>query len=451
MHKQESRLISKPMHRSSSRNPEENENVLGHSATSRKGNQMDLHLFCHDLGFDIQQEMKLLPCWDTLVRNTMDELPFFMKREFYETYYPMCGGPMDVLERMDQVAEITRKNRSCIRDANILHYGHFVATPGIDLGNLPPAEQCFGENAGIFQLMVALSSLPLIARTHAKLGLPEHFLADTATWIGGTIASYAAAHRGIPGHTPGQTYWLRLHIDGKLFRIGRLEYLIGSWLECLPAVYQQKETRDLTVLCRDQWTFDRKGIRFENMPETPAFTTHLYSRNGKVYGNAVHPDGTIEFDRETSLDLSEWEELCSAWDLIPSLHIPGGGGMTPDTLKKSMLEAKEFFLKYFHTEVKAFVCNSWIFNPAWEKELPHSNMAEFQRNVYRCIHQKANLKYGMFFVYGNDHCDPRTQPRTTALHKAFCAIFDRQEPLTTGSVFIRTCDLNRFGTGTYRK
>lgn len=46
---------------------------------------MDLHSFCHDLGFDIQQEMKLMPCWDTLVRNTMDEVPFFMKRNFYET------------------------------------------------------------------------------------------------------------------------------------------------------------------------------------------------------------------------------------------------------------------------------------------------------------------------------------------------------------------------------
>ena len=96
MHKQESPLISKPMNRSSSResgrepdlrvNPaERDENFLGHSITIWKKNEMDLHSFCHDLGFDIQQEMKLMPCWDTLVRNTMDEVPFFMKRNFYET------------------------------------------------------------------------------------------------------------------------------------------------------------------------------------------------------------------------------------------------------------------------------------------------------------------------------------------------------------------------------
>lgn len=409
---------------------------------------MDLHSFCSEMGFDAVAENRLFPYWEQLCAHTALQVPLFMKRDFYEKYYPMCQGPCNVLERMDTVAKIIAENPVCARYAAILQYGLFVASPAI-LGNMPPPEKFFGENAGVFQLMIAMSSLPLIAKTHASMGLPEHFLRDAARSIGGTIPLYAAAHDGIPGHTLSQTGWLRFHIDGKLFRIGRLEYLIGAWPSELPAVYRNRKDTSLAVLCRDQWTFDQAGVRVNPALETPAFTARLEILDGHVAGTPVSPTGKPLIGHKMTLDLSEWEEYCSPWDMIPGIHIPGGGGMTPEAVRTSLLEARQFFRKYYFTDVKAFVCCSWILNPAWEQELPESNIAAFQRNVFLASVAKSPTA-GLFFVYGRQEGDPRNFQRNSSLHEAFCRIFDRNEPLKTGYAFILTADLDKFGTEYYR-
>lgn len=403
---------------------------------------MQLHNFCQQLGFDQSIECKLSSHWSELWEHSSDELPFFMEQTFYERYYPMCGGPAGVLERMSLVARITAENPVCCRYAGMLYYGHFEAAPAIAMDYFPLLEKFYGENAGVLQLMVAIASLPLIGQTHQRMGLPEHFLADTATWIGGTIGTYAAAHNGVPGHTLGQTYWLRLHIDGELFRIGRLEYLLGGWLNCLPAVYVN-DAGGIKVLCRDNWQYDSAGRRFDPGFDTPDFTAHLSIRSGLITGTPIRADGTPDRGKVEVLEQSQWHELCAPWELVPSIHIPGGGGMDWESVKASMLEAREFFRKYFNTDIKAFVCNSWIFNPVWQRELPDSNLAEFQRRVHLCAAHKSAYQHGVFFVYGDADCDPRERPCTTRLHRVFCQQFEQKEPMTVGAMFILNSELDK--------
>lgn len=411
---------------------------------------MDLHSFCSDMGFDASAENLLFPYWEKLCANTAAELPFFMQKEFCRKYYPLCQGPDGVPERMDEVIRITASDPNCMRYAAMLHYGLYLAVPQIPLQNMPLPVKKYGENAGIFQLLAAMSSLPLIAETQKAMGLPESQLADTAGWIGGTIAIYAAAHRGIPGHTPQQSAWLRLHIDGKLFRIGRLEYLLGSWGAYMPAVYRSRKSGALTVLSRDQWTFDADGIRLPaGCAEKPAFTSRLKFLDGHVTGNPITPYGKIQTGRKVTLDLSEWEPLCADWEPVLGVHIPGGGGLSVSAVRESLLAARQFFRKYFSTDVKAFTCSSWILNPVWEKEMPDSNLAALQRNVYMTPASRSET-CGLFFVYGQEE-DPRKLPRTSRLHEAFCRIFDRNEPLCAGCMFIPAADLEHFGTEYYRR
>ncbi len=410
---------------------------------------MDLHSFCSDMGFDADTENLLFPCWEKLCANTAAELPFFMKPEFYRKYYPLCQGPNGVLERMDEVARITASDPNCMRYAAMLHYGLYLAVPQMPLQKMPLPEKKYGDNAGIFQLLAAMSSLPLIAETQKAMGLPESQLAATAEWLGGTIAIYAAAHHGIPGHTPQQSAWLRHHIDGKLFRIGRLEYMPDIWGGYMPAVYRSRKTGALTVLSRDQWMFDSAGLRLPECTEKPAFTSRLKFLDGHVTGTPISPYGRIQTGRKVSLDLNEWEPLCADWDPVLHIHIPGGGGMSVSAVRESLLAARQFFRKYFSTDVKVFCCASWILNPVWEKELPDSNLAALQRNVYMTPAFRSE-NCGLFFVYGQD-CDPRTQPRTSRLHEAFCRIYDRNEPLCAGCMFIPASDLEHFGTEYYRR
>lgn len=412
---------------------------------------MELKTFCTEMGFGTDAEKILFPVWDTLCEKTPQGVPAFMKRDFYSKYYAMTNGPSGVLERMDAVSEVVSRNPAAAFYASFLHYAMFSACPAIPVSRLPNAEKVFGENAGIFNLMVALSSLPLTAKTLEKLGIPEQYLLDGAAWVGGTVHIYAAAHGGIPGHTLTQTPWLRWNVDGKLFRIGRLEYLFGGWPEWLPVVYTNRKDGSLAVLCRDQWAFDKDGFRVDPEKETPAFVARLKELDKRITGTPVTPEGIPLSGRKVTLDLRDWAPLCASWDLIPSIHIPGGGGMTPEAVKSSLLEAKQFFRKYFSTDVKAFVCGSWIFNPAWEKELPGSNLADFSRQVYKGPCFPAGGGPGLFFVYGRDDTDPRELPCSSSLHEAFRRIYERGEPLRSGTMFILTDDLNHYGTEYYRR
>ncbi|MBO7148168.1 MAG: hypothetical protein J6W81_10520 [Lentisphaeria bacterium] len=410
---------------------------------------MDLHDFCIEMGFDLQTEELFKPHWERLCNNTVSGIPSFMTREFFDKWYPRCKGPAGLDQEVDEVLRIVENDPVCARYAAMLHYAYFIATPYI--GIIPPlSEKKFGKNAGIFHLFIVMSSLPLIEKTHQNLRLPEKYFLDTCTWIGGTISIYAAAHEGYPGHTPSQTYWMRFHIDGKLFRVGRFEYMMEPFSPALPAIFRNRKDNSLAVLCRDQWAFDGNGFRVDPDKETPAFTARLKFLDNRVTGTPVTPYGFPQTGRKVTLDLTEWEAICSPWDTCLGIHIPGGGGMTEQAVRDSLLEARQFFRKYFSVDIKVFQCSSWLFNPAWEKELPDSNLALLQRNVYLTPPLPLWGCPGFFFVYGRPNGDPRQFQCTTSLHKAFCRIAERGEPLRNGAMFILASDLESFGKNTYR-
>ena len=205
----------------------------------------------------------------------------------------------------------------------MLHYAFFLAPSFIQAIPWRSPEAVFGRNAGIFQLLVAMSCLPLVRQKHAELNIPEKYMIGTAQWIGGTIGIYAAAHDGCPGHTITQTHWLRLSVDGRLFRIGRLEFLPRFWSDGFPAVYRRKNSRSLAVLCLDGWAFDEQGFRVDPEKTAPAHVTSLKFANGTVKGIPVSPYGKPLFERELTLDLNDWEPLWAPWEPQYTVHIPG--------------------------------------------------------------------------------------------------------------------------------
>lgn len=411
----------------------------------------DLCTFCRDLGWGPEAEKILAPYWETLCAGSSDSFPAFMEKSACMDYAAKAEIPADAYPRMERVAAIVRGNSELCFLSNMLHYAFYKADPMINLGSLPPVEKFFGENSGIFQLLIVLSSVPCVEANYASMGIPEKYASDSAKWIGGTVEIYRAAHNGIPGHTSGQTYWPRYTIDGKLFRIGRLEYKLSNWTKDYPAVYVNRSDRTLCVLCLDQAKYDKEGFRLpENSTETPAFTARLKVRDNHVTGTPILPTGFPRIGRKVTLDLSQWEGLCAPWDLVGDIHIPGGGNMSMEAVKESLLEARQFFRKYFSTDVKAFTCGSWIFNPAWQKELPASNLAKFQRNTYMTSVVKHPAT-GLFFVYGRPQGDPRQWQKESSLHEAFCRIFERKESLAHSFVFVTAEDLDKFGTEYYLK
>lgn len=414
---------------------------------------MDFECFARKIGFSSAFSDSLTPYREKLLAHSSEEAPDFMTEDFYTRYYPLCQGSVpaeEIFPRMAEVCRIVREEPAAARYASMLHYAFYQADPVLNLP-WPSPEGIFGANAGIFNLLVALSCFPLIQAKHRELGLPEKYYPDTCRWLGGTMDIYAAAHDGQPGHTLSQAYWLRHCVDGKLFRIGRLEYLPRPWGRDFPAVYRKRADGSLSVLCPDGWTFDPEGFRVDPGSTKVAFTARLHFYDGKVTGTPITPYGKPVPGKEVTLDLSEWGPICAPWEPAVTVHIPGGGGMTSDAVRSSLIEAVMFFRRYLKTDVKVFTCNSWLLDPAWERELPDSNMAAMQRNVYLTPPMPPSGRPGVFFVYGDDSCDPRSRPRTTRLHQAFCRILDRGEPLRNGFMFIPASDVEHYGTEYFRK
>ena len=413
---------------------------------------MDLQQFAREIGFTDAFMHQFMPHHQQLWEHSSEAFPDFMAKDFYTRYYPMCQSRFpeaEIYPLMDEVSARVRSDPAAARYASMLHYAFFVADPKIVL-EWPSPTGIFGRNAGIFQLMIALSALPLAGKKHAQMGLPEKYALGLAQWIGGAMNIYAAAHDGFPGFTLRQGNWLRFTVNGELFRIGRLEFWPRPWPENLPAVYRERNSRRLAVLCRDGWAFDSRGFRVDPKIETPVFTTSLKFIDGKVTGTPVSPYGKPAFGKEITLDLKEWEPLCAPWERSVTVHIPAGGGLTTEAVRSSLLEAKQFFRKYFDWDIKVFSCGSWILNPEIEQELPDSNLAEWQRNVYLTPNSLSTGVDGTFFVYGED-CDPRTRPQTTRMHQALCRILDRGGRLCAGWMFLPADEAEFYGTQYYRK
>ena len=402
---------------------------------------VDINNFAAKAGWEDTTVEKIAPYWQELCNNTDHNVPFFAEYDFYSKALEMAGAATEeILSRIAGVAAILKKEKDLARFAAMLHYGFFLSPTLPPLGELPEADKFFGTNSGIFQLLIALSSLPIIRKKYAQMGVPEEFVRGAAAWIGGTVPIYAAAHKGVPGHSREQTFWLRFHADGKLFRIGRLEFLADTIPEWMPAVYVDTVTGETAVLARDQWRYDANGWRCLFLSTPAVFTASLRTSNGFVYGTAINGNGIPATDKTVALDLKRWQPLCSPWDIIPTVHIPGGGGLTRDKVKESITEAFSFFRKYLNTEVKAFVCNSWLLNTEWQQELPGSNIALFQQTGIMCS-QEISANSGLFFVYGSNSADPLQEPAPTSLHKAFRNLAANGKCLRNGvAMFLPTCE-----------
>ena len=410
---------------------------------------MNLQSVCEKMGFPPEVRTLLEESgWKTSL-ETFSGNPAFMTLEFQKQYYPKIKSTIDAMPAIQEVAERSARDREIQMLAWHLHRTLFLTGQSAVAHRLPLPEKEFGNNAGVFFLMIAISAIPLIEETTRKLGLPARYAEESATWLGGTVQIFAAAHNGLPGHDIRQAYWLKHTIDGVLFRIGRFEFWAKPLPPYVPAIYRNSEG-EVIALCPDRWNLNREGFQVrENSPDA-VFRTTLNHVNGKLTGTPISPLGHALPGKTVTLDDSEWKPAVSPWDTVLEIHIPGGGGMTPEKVRASLREAVELFREHFRKEIPLFVCASWILNPEWEKRLPGSNLAAFQREVHLFPLEIGNGTDGLFFLFGRDDGDPLTYPADNSARRAMLDVIRDGGTLKSGGMFLFAADLKEFGTQVYR-
>ena len=382
--------------------------------------------------------------WAELTEGWDGTLPDFLSEEFFLRYYPEVKGPSveTLVPRVRAVVAQCRATPEAALYADLIHRGVFALTPIIESAKLPPPP-FFGENAGVLQLLVAMSGIPLIERKYRDLGLPEHYAHDVLPWIGGTIAIYQHGHDGIPGHAHSQTHWIRNYVDGRLFRIGRLEYLMHNFISWMPLVFRADDGR-LEVLVGPGGLLDAKGLAMPRSmaDQEPNFPTFIEEDGPFVTGIPVGEDGHALVQERRTIDTRIFHPVCRPWSLMPSVHIPGGQRMPLDEVQASLREAKSFFRKYFHREVPMFACCSWILNPVWRKYLPDGNMAQMQRWLHAVPPALGTERYaGVFFVFGRDGVAPTELPARNRMQEAMQQAYREEGRLIAHGGFVLADEL----------
>lgn len=365
-------------------------------------------------------------------------VPECMTMEFVRKYYPWTESDEKHYVGFERVAAKVAASPALQLYAHHAHKALFVYPEGdIAYSNWPTLTEYLGEDSGYFDIMTALGAIPLWVETHKKMGIPEEYSRDSAKWLKGTLQIYNSAHPNQYGINRVQTYWLRWNVLGKLFRIGRFEYMDKTLPEGMPAIYRHKESRQVVALCPDNWGLLEDGSRTYTQDEEPnaPIRTKLTFTENTVTGTYISPTGVAIPDDIRTLDLTEYETVFAPDDLLLDMHIPGGGGMTLDEAYDSWNKALEFGKKYLKKEVKGIYCYSWIFNPDFEQELPNSNLARLMQEVY-LYPGLSHGGDGLFFIFGRSTGDMSTYQKDNSVRRAFHRIVESGRMLHSGGMFI---------------
>jgi hypothetical protein len=309
--------------------------------------------------------------------------------------------------------------------------------------------------SGPLWIILALDCVPLTQAKHREMGVPDGVTRTTLSRLWETVNCYQLNHQGRWGYQPHIFYWLRLYVDGTIFGLTRLEFKLGPFNGRV-RVFRHRETGEVVALAREWLFFNAKGhLDAGATPESdPDGWQATYEETAEAAeGYFVDPGGHAT-RLKVRLPFADWELVLQQGDPTYDIHIPAGGGMTPELCRKSMAHAVEFFAEFFPQEPKpkAFACYSWILNPEiaeWYR--PDSNMVLWQRELY-CFPWPSGGKDGLYFVFAKNEntFDPPNEPRDTSLRRAMLKRLEEGGKLRTGGMFMLTEDLQYYGTEHYR-
>lgn len=270
--------------------------------------------------------------------------------------------------------------------------------------------------------LAIFSQIPYCYSVLKRIGLPEAYIRFTLGRIEYGVDDYESRY-GAPGYA--LLYWNQLIIDGKLFRIGRLELELRENCPAGVSVFENKagERRALVDGVRMHRDGYPLGIIFYE-DEADAWDANIEAREDAFIG--YEPDGTGRVSRErVTLPKTEWHRILSPADKVVSIHIPSDGKLDDEAVKATYPEMKKFLATYFPDfDYKAFYCASWLLDPTLEALLgSESNIAKFGKG-FRHRFIARDTGYGVFHFAFRVKGKPGTDypfddlPETTRLFKA---------------------------------
>ncbi|NLF17074.1 MAG: DUF5596 domain-containing protein [Lentisphaerae bacterium] len=359
----------------------------------------------------------------------------------------------DLVEDLLAAAACVRANPGLSALAWYCHHRLFGAdAPDAPVSSWPVPAAAMGRHAGLFYAIVLLSGTPQRQAIHRRLGIPDEVVRDSVADLEVCIRTEPVKELGgrfgISGAILG---WLLLTWRGRLYRLGRLQFLPGRFHGRLRA-FRHRTTGAVVALAEDGGRFRQDGqVDGAGGLSDPAgaWTARLAESAGQVTGCPISPRGWAMAHR-VRLSKAAWAPVLAPGDTVLGIHMAAGAPLTPEACRESVSQALEFFPRYFpEVGFRGFDCLSWLLDPQFPRLLePTSNLVRFQEEVY------------VFPCPGGDGAmpwqvcpqpDPATgrAPPPTRMQRAFQAHLAAGGRFLDGGCFLLREDAARWGSRVY--
>ena len=348
--------------------------------------------------------------------------------------------PSCLNELLDEAARV-RGDETLTALAALLHWVFFEDAAGPGLDDIPfPASLADEGERGAFCLLVALGYPDVFTRLNRARGIPDDVIADTILQIGCYDSAFQLVH-GRAGIFPRQL--ARLHASmppRRFFRIGRLEFIQIEFAREF-VVYRNRGDGRTVAFCTAGIPFlpDGRLCPTDRPPPQNVLMTALSEDDGRIAGNGIDENARVDV-AQTVLEGNEWECALRPGDPVLALHIPEGGGLTPERVDDAMKRALPFFDRHFPGNgLKGVYCHSWILSPQLRECLPpESNILAFQRKVHLLpATPNAGCDRGLWFLFRSypPYDDPAALPRDTSMQRAVAEWLERGNSFCAGSMY----------------
>lgn len=307
-------------------------------------------------------------------------------------------------------------------------------------GHKQQIKEAMGKRSGMFAALIILLCLPRTVEYYHSKGMPKKILIDTMSDLHLWMRHYFDEH-GDWGL--GNWGWILNHVCGRLFQIGRLQYMSVSYKGS--ALVFRHIHHNTVIALSETGIHYREDGRMDGTNEIYAkekkWTAQFKETKNEYTGYPITPDGLAQ-NEMIQLNKEDWQMILQKGDTVLEIHIGEGSKMTQ--CEESFYEAADFYKTYLPEVVfQALVCASWLMDSQFQTILPEtSNIVKFQRAFY-LLPIKSDEGETLQRVFGSRKiADPSVAPRNTSLRRAILDYTAEGNHLHGGAGFILKDDLH---------
>lgn len=378
----------------------------------------------------------------------------FLRAEYIDGGNLYLKLDRDKLKALHDVARIVSKNRDGVF---LLWLNHILFFSGPINGkktarfDFPDYEKILGIKPvphisfnGMFGVLILMTGLTRLISHYRDSHIKDEILIDTlsdfAIWMDDFHGKYNKW--GIE-----QFWWIYNHLNADLYRLGRLQYLKGSFTGQLH-IFKNKVTSRVVALSQGSVLFRSDG-QIEgtcSVYEGEGALTTFYDEDEKYFtGNYVSPRGHVE-NRIIRLERNIWGKVMEKNDPVLDCHIAAGEKLTHEACGESLKRAVDFYREF---PFVGFMCSSWLLDPQLQLILPpDSNIVRFQRELY-LYPVKADDKQTFERVFNDSSENLDKLKPVTSMQRAILEYVKKGNKMHYGSMFFLKDDVDKWGRQSY--